>query len=931
MKNKGFTLVELLAVIAIIAILAVSAIAGINSIINSQRIKIATESEEAIADSSLSRYVVNNKLYLPACKEDGAYVSFDQSVIKRINDQYRQNVLSHFSSEKAKNDEIKRYVKSINEDKTTTGVKNEFNQDLKVDDLNCFKVTSVASLIDEGYLKDIDNGCDKNTIIIIYKKGESSNPSGKLVSLQEQGICKGSRSEAKGPLITVSPEKNLSNEAIKKVQVTITDEDGNLPNSTELYYAWTTESRNPPSSSEWQHVSLSLTDGKFKTTFSKQGLDEEFYFWIRDGSVTDKKGYSNSTFSTGPYAFLATPEITYKTKNNGRCSGETTCSDKTRTVVYSKSYQTNPDGSTTSLCTPECVGYTFLTWKKDEVAIRNTSIVSDKRNHELNAVYDANKYIVSFSQNGGKDWTAALCPSPRTFTSTGKKCTKQVTYDDPYGNLGTAERKGYTFTGWYTSASGGTKIESTTTVKIVSPQTLYAHWSPNTYVVTLDSAGGTACSESPKSIVYDTKYNISCAPTKTGYIFAGWYNGTTKIEANTTLTTDSDHTLTAHWTPITYKVKFNGNTSTGGTMSDLTCTYDTDCTLTANAFSKTGYTFSKWTTNANGTGTSYNNSQSVLNLTSTNNATINIYAKWTPNTYVIAYNANNGSGSMSNITCTYDSACTLTTNSLTRTGYTFGGWATSESGSATYSNGESVTNLSTSGTVNLYAVWNPIPYTLHVSAYLNNVALTNMMDTLVNKQIGTFTVNVDGTNVATNVVAFHGTVNYNSTYTITPSGYTNDYKYVNGSAITGTMTGDKTESMYFQRGISNAINTYGAGNTSYITLYGVTANEMIVKVGTTSSFSYKCARNSYMQIGWGIKGTHWEQVNTDATGYKNTNRGDALGFSWGNDSSSNGIWTINFSATNTGYQIFTLACNPVSSNMADGNAIQRRIVVKFVP
>ena len=818
MKKKGFTLVELLAVIAVIAILAVSAIAGINSIINSQKIKVATESEESIAESALSRYVSNTKLYIPACKADGDYVSFDQSVIKRINDQYRQNVLSRFSTEKAKNDEIKRYVKSINEDKTTTGVKNEFNQELGVDDINCFKLTSVATLIEEGYLKDIDNGCDKNTLILIYKKGDSSNQSGKLVSSQEQGICKGSKSEAKGPLITVSPERNLSNEAIKKIQVTITDGDGNLPNTTRLQYGWTTDPRNPPSSTEWQHVDLNLTGGKFKTTVSKQGLDEEFYFWVREGSITDKKGFSNSTFSTGPYAFLATPEITYKTKNNGRCNGETTCHDKKKTVVYSKSYRTNPDGSTTSLCTPECVGYTFLNWDKNGETITDYTEVTDKHNHELNALYDAIRSIVTFNKNGGYDWNSTSCSSPSVFTESGKKCSKQVTYDDPYGPMNDLTRKGYTFTGWYTSASGGTKIQSSTIVRITSAQTLYAHWTPNTYVVTLDSAGGTSCSESPKSIVYDTKYNITCNPTRTGYTFAGWYYGATKIDANTILTEDKDHTLTAHWTPITYSityslnsgsatnpttytietatftlnnpsktgydftgwsgtgltgsantsvsiakgsygnrsytanykakvftVKFNGNSSTSGTQSQYTCTYDQACNLpSSNNYTRTGYTFSGWKL-AN-TGTTYPNNGDIKNKSSGEDITF--YAQWCQNctdpsngtcstsigsggtcvysttcstgytaangntvspscngnSYTIKYGGNsNTGGSTSDTNCTYGTNCTIASNGFTRTGYHFTGWK--DSNGTSYSAGQTVTTLATSGSITLYAQW----------------------------------------------------------------------------------------------------------------------------------------------------------------------------------------------------------------------------------
>ncbi len=51
-----------------------------------------------------------------------------------------------------------------------------------------------------------------------------------------------------------------------------------------------------------------------------------------------------------------------------------------------------------------------------------------------------------------------------------------VTFDSTYNSLPTVTRTDYTFEGWYTSASGGNKIESSTKVTITSNQTLYAHW-----------------------------------------------------------------------------------------------------------------------------------------------------------------------------------------------------------------------------------------------------------------------------------------------------------------------------------------------------------------------------------------------------------------------------------------------------------------------
>ena len=166
---------------------------------------------------------------------------------------------------------------------------------------------------------------------------------------------------------------------------------------------------------------------------------------------------------------------------------------------------------------------------------------------------------------------------------------------------------------------------------------------------------------------------------------------------------------------VYYNVKFNGNGNTGGSMSNQKIWQEVSTALTSNGFTKTGYSFNGWNTNSSGTGTNYSNAQKVTCLSTTNNATINLYAKWKANTYSVAYNGNGAtSGSMSNSSHTYDTAKALTANAYSRTGYTFGGWNTKSDGTGnSYANSASVKNLTTSGTVTLYAQWVPNTYTVN--------------------------------------------------------------------------------------------------------------------------------------------------------------------------------------------------------------------------
>ena len=194
-----------------------------------------------------------------------------------------------------------------------------------------------------------------------------------------------------------------------------------------------------------------------------------------------------------------------------------------------------------------------------------------------------------------------------------------------------------------------------------------------------------------------------CGVTTQGSSYHSYSTSTTASPGYTTYTCSCGY---SYKVGHTYTVKYNGNGNTGGSTANSTHTYGTGKALTANGFTKTGYTFTGWNKKADGSGTAYADKASVNNLTSTAGQTVNLYAQWKANTYTIAYNANNGSGTMSNTSATYDANVTLRNNSFTRTNYAFVGWNTKSDGSGTsYANGATVKNLATSGTVTLYAQW----------------------------------------------------------------------------------------------------------------------------------------------------------------------------------------------------------------------------------
>ena len=124
-----------------------------------------------------------------------------------------------------------------------------------------------------------------------------------------------------------------------------------------------------------------------------------------------------------------------------------------------------------------------------------------------------------------------------------------------------------------------------------------------------------------------------------------------------------------------YTVTFNSNYGTNSTSSqEFTC--GETKALTANSFSRTGYTFTEWNTQANGTGTSYTDQQ-LVNLSSTNNDNIPLFAQWKINSYKVTWKPNGGnwSGNASDKVEDYNYGATITTpTNPTRYGYDFTGW-----------------------------------------------------------------------------------------------------------------------------------------------------------------------------------------------------------------------------------------------------------------
>ena len=303
---------------------------------------------------------------------------------------------------------------------------------------------------------------------------------------------------------------------------------------------------------------------------------------------------------------------------------------------------------------------------------------------------------------------------------------------DSFVQISNPTRTGYFFIGWIASNldtttaehgtdsstssvwdNGNTRVMSQYFNNLQSSEgatvTLIAQWSPKTYNLTYNLNNGNwgTSTAPPESIDFDELLTIPI-PVRIGYDFDGWTAGNLSSTARygstpTTVTTlwedglervtsiyfmnlqseDGETVeLTANWAGYPYTVVFDGNGATSGEMEEQQFIYGEAQYLINNNFERIGYTFLGWSTNPEATVPTYEDEASVLNLTTTKNDRVVLYAIWEANDYQLTFNPTGGRVNPTTITVTYDSPYGKNNhNSLpipTRTGYIFKGWYTSQ-------------------------------------------------------------------------------------------------------------------------------------------------------------------------------------------------------------------------------------------------------------
>ena len=245
------------------------------------------------------------------------------------------------------------------------------------------------------------------------------------------------------------------------------------------------------------------------------------------------------------------------------------------------------------------------------------------------------------------------------------------------------------------------------------------------YVIHFNTDGG-ELSTLNQNVVFGKTYTLP-TPTKTGYTFKGWYNGTNEVTAGTWYTA-SDVTLKAKWEITSYSITYNLNNGTNSSSNKSA--YTTTDTIVLYPPTRRGYTFTGWTYSGQTT--------PIMNVTIQKGTTgkKTYTANWKVNTYTITFDANNGTVSPTSTTATFDSYVTLPTP--TRVGYNFIGWY---NGSTKYTTG----TWKTASNTTLTAKWEAIftrsgsqltGFTNYGKANYTNIIIPTKIDDVAITSIG---------------------------------------------------------------------------------------------------------------------------------------------------------------------------------------------------
>lgn len=387
-------------------------------------------------------------------------------------------------------------------------------------------------------------------------------------------------------------------------------------------------------------------------------------------------------------------------------------------------------------------GYTFTGWKRAD-----TGDAYQDGQQVANLTSTPNGIVTMIAQWTPNPASINYDPNPPTGRTPGGQGTANWT-----GHTGDTQAigangwtvDGYTFIGWNTSADGkGTAYAPGTTWIANGTLTLYAQWTPGQAGLTYDGNGATGGKTDPQPGKTDEKINVrDNGFTRDGYMFVTWNTQAgckgKAVNPGDEWTLQGSSTLYACWAGTAQTLAYHGNGATGGNTAVQSGKTGDELTTNANGFTRDGYTFVRWDTAKDGSGTAYGEGKNGVSQYTMKPAGNDLYAIWKANPASIVYRNGypNTTGSTPDTTGSTGDTVTVSQNGFDRPGYTFTGWSTSKRGDPSLNPGDKHTLEP--GTTTVWAQWKANPAHLVYNSNIGSIGSeTRTVDGVVDQTVKT--------------------------------------------------------------------------------------------------------------------------------------------------------------------------------------------------
>lgn len=389
-------------------------------------------------------------------------------------------------------------------------------------------------------------------------------------------------------------------------------------------------------------------------------------------------------------------------------------------------------------------GYTFAGWKRAD----NQQAYGDGQ-WVTNLTTQPNGIVTLVAQWSANEAHIRYNPNPPAGKTAGGQGTPN--WDGHTGDTPTIGQNGwtidgYTFAGWATSPDGsGARYAPGARWTANGTLTLYAQWTPGQASLTYDGNGATGGKTGPQTGKTDEKINVrDNGFTRDGYTFVTWNTQAdckgNAVKPNSEWTLRGSSTLYACWAGNAQTLTYHGNGATGGNTAAQSGKTGDELTTNANGFTRDGYTFVRWDTAKDGSGTAYGEGKNGVSQYVMKPAGNDLYAIWKANPATIQYRNDwpNTTGSTPDTTGDTGDTVTISQNSFDRPGYTFTGWSTSKRGDPSLQPGDKHTLEPRTTTV--WAQWKADPAHLVYNSNIGTVGSeTKTVDGVVDQTVKTIT------------------------------------------------------------------------------------------------------------------------------------------------------------------------------------------------